>query len=140
MGHPRSRVQGKVVRFGTEAWHKLVKDSVEQAVDVLQSTGVPVSIMEAPCYTHGDWHVAATSLIDPARVTALNDIYREVVAERPEVELLPFGQYVCPNGTLFGTLNGTHMWDPDGVHLSDQGVVPVWHWLASELRARRPSR
>jgi hypothetical protein len=131
---------GKVVRFGTEAWHELVKDSVEQAVDVLQSTGVPVSIMEAPCYTHADWHVVATASVDTARLTALNAIFREVVAERPGTQLLPFGQYVCPNGTLLGTLNGTHMWDRDGVHLSDQGVIPVWHWLASELRARLPSR
>jgi hypothetical protein len=129
-----------IVRFGTGAWHDLVKTSVEQAVDLLRSAGQPVFIMEAPCYTRGDWHVVAQTPVDPARVTALNAIFREVSAERPGVQVLPFDQYVCPNGTLLGTLDGTHMWEVDGVHLSEQGVVPVWHWLASQVRERLPSR
>jgi peptidoglycan/LPS O-acetylase OafA/YrhL len=131
--------KGGIVRFGTQAWHDLVKTSVEQAVDLLRSAGVPVFIMDAPCYTHGDWHVVAEIPIEPARVTALNSIFNEVAAERPGVQVLPFGQYVCPNGTLLGTLDGIHMWDEQGVHVSDQGTVALWHWLASEIRRRLPA-
>ncbi len=122
------------VRFGTEAWTTLVETSVNQAVDVLREGGLPVYILEAPCYSEGDWGVpAGNGNVDPARVAALNAIFHDVAAHRPDVYVLPLQSLVCPAGRLLTTIDGKTMWDVDGIHLSPEGAVLVWHWIATQI-------
>jgi peptidoglycan/LPS O-acetylase OafA/YrhL len=126
-----------VVKFGTPEWTNLVTTSVRDALKVLTSTGRPVYVFEVPCYGTGDPNAPIPERADPARISALNDIYNQMAREMPQVHIVHWRSLVCPGGKRAEKLDGADLWEGDDVHLSAKGAVQVWKWWLPQVVGRQ---
>ncbi len=126
-----------IVRFGTAAWTNLVTLSLRAALQVLTADGRTAHVFEVPCYGSGDPNVPLPERSDPARITALNDIFGNLAREMPRVAIVHWRAFVCPGSHRVESKNGVRLWQPDDVHLTEAGSVLVWKWWLPQLRASR---
>ncbi len=123
------RVNGVVYSFPSPGWHAVVDKALTDAVTLAASTNAELAVLEVPCY-HQSAHssVPAQQRNELARVDALNDQLRQLVAANPRSALVPVGDLVCRQ-------HPTDDLRYDGVHLSAQGAATVWSWLTPRLQA-----
>jgi hypothetical protein len=126
-----------IARFGTVAWTNLVTLSLRAALQVLTADGRTVHVFEVPCFGAGDANVPLPERSDPARITALNDIFGNLAREMPRVAIVHWRAFVCPGSHRIESKNGVRLWQPDDVHLTEAGGVLVWKWWLPQLRASR---
>ena len=64
-----------------------------------------------------------------------NDVLADVVrTEPPQVHLLRWSEWLCPNGNFLREVDGQTL-RPDGLHFQHTVVPLVWHWLTPRLNA-----
>jgi hypothetical protein len=126
------RVDGRTVRFGTDEWATLVRDSYRHSFDILTSDGRNVYVFPTPCYGAGDPEFPLPERADPARVDAINGFVDEIAAENPHVKVVPWRDIVCPGGTRAEEYNGVDLWESDGVHLTTEGAEAIWNWWLAQ--------
>ena len=126
-------VDGHTVTFGTPEWTALVQGAVDDAITTLRAAGKPVFVFDVPCYPNRDAAVPLPERSDPTRIKALNTILHHATDGVAGVHLVNYSALVCPNGQHLDTVDGTDIWDGDGVHLNEPGAVFVWRWLLPQI-------
>ena len=113
-------VDGRRVVVGSPEWEERYRAAVQEALGVIRSgTDAPVLWQEVACY---DWAAArsAGEEADPARIDEVNRVLVEELSADPAVEIVPYRDWVCPDGELDPGLR------PDGAHLTVEAVDDYW--------------
>jgi len=113
------------------AWAAHQRTDYHRLVDALTSSGGAVMWADVPVMRF--WLRSRPWIADdPARTAALNDSYRQFLAERPGVEVLPLAAHLNrPGNQIDWAIR------PDGIHLSEASAdIEVAHWLVPILIAR----
>ena len=116
-------IDGKRVRLGSPEWDARYRAAIDRAVQVIRAdTAAPILWLEVPCV---DWAGVDTAgeARDPRRLDTVNRVLSEELAKFPNISVVPYRKWVCPNGHLDYTLR------PDGAHLTADGVAELWHHL-----------
>jgi peptidoglycan/LPS O-acetylase OafA/YrhL/lysophospholipase L1-like esterase len=69
-----------------------------------------------------------------ARTDCVNEVYRDVAAQRAPVRLVDLQTFVCPAGEA----SPCQPWRSDGLHFDGTGAVEVATWLADRALVRSP--
>ena len=123
------RIDGTDLRFPSDAWRDTVREAIDDAATAAATTGVPVVFLDVPCMGANP---GTTGRADPERVTAVNELIREVAVERDDVSVETLSSVICPNGNAELTIDGIPA-RYDGVHYTRPGAAVVWPWLLDEL-------
>jgi len=126
-------IGGHWTHIGEPDFDAVLRQSLEQAVQVATSRGADVVMLTAPCFDSGEQPNGLGWPEDSAsRLAVYNDMVRSVAAEYPAtVRVENFEAMVCPGGVYTTTLDGVQLRDGDGVH-----IVPTpaaGQWLATRI-------
>jgi peptidoglycan/LPS O-acetylase OafA/YrhL len=121
-------IDGRWQHIGDPGFDARLKQSLEQAVDVGTSAGAIMMLMTSPCFVSGEQDNGEPWPEDSAsRLDAYNTMVRQVAAEHPStVELIDFGQDLCPGGLYTTSFNGVQLRDGDGVHIVPTAAAGQW--------------
>ena len=100
-----------------------VKSQLEQASQLVTSSGADMVFLTAPCTDEGEQPDGAPWPEDnPARLAVYNKLVREVAAEHPTTDSTVdlFGA-ACPGGKFATTVGGVAIRRSDGVHFTIAG-------------------
>jgi lysophospholipase L1-like esterase len=100
-----------------------VKEQLEQASQILTSTGAHMVFLTTPCTNEGEQPDGASwPEDDPARLAVYNKLVQEVAAQHPKTDsVVNLNKIVCPGGTYTSTMNGVVVRRTDGVHFTTPG-------------------
>ncbi|MCX7620148.1 MAG: acyltransferase [Acidimicrobiales bacterium] len=129
-------VNGQDLVVGTPKWQAYAQQEIDRAVSVLATNGKPVVILGLPCY-EGPTDLGGPPVKDSPldRAGWLNEIYRRTADRHPDkVSIIDLGVFLCDNGDFRDEIDG-HRITKDGVHFEPEGTIPIWAWLAPQLRA-----
>jgi hypothetical protein len=109
---------GKWTNILDRQFASYVKQQLELAVHTAISGGAKMVLETAPCYDSGEQPDGAPWPEDSsARLSAYNDLVREVGAEFPSsVTVQDLDAVVCPGGNYTSDLHGVPVRTADGVH------------------------
>jgi peptidoglycan/LPS O-acetylase OafA/YrhL len=121
-------IDGRWLHIGQPAFDSVVKQSLEQAVQVGTSTGALMELMTSPCFAPNEQPDGQVWPEDtPARLNAYNAIVRQVAAEHPAtVQLNDFESQLCPGGAYQESLDGVQIRDGDGMHIVPTAAAGQW--------------
>ncbi|MGO9028102.1 MAG: SGNH/GDSL hydrolase family protein, partial [Acidimicrobiales bacterium] len=121
-------IDGQWMHIGEPAYNAILKQSLEQAVRTATSSGAPLMLMTAPCFSSGEQDNGQPWPEDsPTRLAEYNAILRQVAAEHPQtVEVYDFGSLLCPGGQFETYLDGVQIRDADGVHIVPTAAAGAW--------------
>ncbi len=124
---------------GTSGWARYWKGEMQQAIDVLSSSGAVVVVPNVACTkqkTDAGTVDVDRSAFNPKRVRAANQVLAELARENADrMVLVDLKGYVCPDGKYHDRLHGVDPLRVDGVHYTDPGSNLVGRWLAPQLAA-----
>jgi hypothetical protein len=122
--------------IGDPVYDEFLKSEMHEAVDALTSSGAVVLWLTSPRVEMERSVVPRPTrsfpASEPARMDRLNELIREVAAERPdEVRVIDVAAHLraLPGGEMDPTVR------PDGVHVSEEASGPLAQWLAPEILA-----
>ena len=132
------RVNGVEYEFGSPEADAYVVDELNAAVDVMSSQGAKVVFLTTPYFEIRDLALDVSGdRFNPARVDALNELYREVAASRPDtVSVLDLNRLISPDGRYAETVDGVNVRANDGVHFSPEGSTYIGRWLIGEIESQ----
>jgi hypothetical protein len=121
-------IDGKWLHLGDPAFDADLKASMEQAVRVATSTGALLVFMTSPCFDSGEQDNGLPWPEDSAaRLTAYNDLVRQVAAQHPAtVQVYDLDALLCPGGTFTTYFDGIQIRDGDGVHIVPTAAAGQW--------------
>jgi peptidoglycan/LPS O-acetylase OafA/YrhL len=112
--------QGNWTNILNPTYAEYVKAQLEQASQLVTSTGARMVFLTAPCTDEGEQPDGAPWPEDnPARLAVYNRLVREVAAAHPSTDSVVdlFGA-VCPGGKFTSTVHGVVIRETDGVHFT----------------------
>lgn len=122
--------------IGDPVYDAFLKSEMHEAVDALTSSGAVVLWLTSPRVEMERSVVPRPTrsfpASEPVRMERLNDLIREVAAERPdEVWVIDVAAHLRagPGGELDPSIR------PDGVHVSEEASGPLAQWLAPAILA-----
>jgi hypothetical protein len=121
-------INGQWMHIGEPAYDTILRQSLEQAVNVAGSTGAQVVLMTAPCFDSGEQDNGQPWPEDSAsRLSDYNTILRQVGAEHPtNTEVFDLGSLVCPGGHFALSVDGVQLRDADGIHIVPTDAAGQW--------------
>ena len=123
---------GTMLRQGSQAWTTRYSDDVAQLFRVLHASGAPVVAVTPGCYglnTLDPTDASPPERRDPARVRAVQSVWRRQARQHSGVEFLDLDRVVCPSGASDPTIR------PDGVHFGQYAADLLAPRVARALRA-----
>ncbi|RDH74961.1 acyltransferase family protein [Mycolicibacterium moriokaense] len=126
--------EGKWMHVGDPAYDVYLGGELRRALDILDSTGAPIVVTNAPFNRRGEQ--ADGSLYpedEPDRVDAWNTLLRRAVDKRPNVRILDLNKKLCPDGVYTNRVDGIKM-RIDGLHPTPDAVKWLTPWLEDALR------
>lgn len=136
-------VDGQVLAVGTPEYRTHARADLEQALQILTSTGARLVLLTTPCFDQtrgGGLSAFADPLVERTaaeawRVDWLNGLWAEFAAAHPDtVQLLDLHGVTCPGGAYSATLDGVAL-HVDGVHFTPEAAKSVWAWVGPQLVA-----
>ncbi len=120
--------QREWMHIGEPAYDTILRQSLEQAVNVAGSTGAQVMLMTAPCFDSGEQDNGQPWPEDSAtRLSDYNTILRQVGSEHPtNTEVFDLGSLVCPGGHFALSVDGVQLRDADGIHIVPTAAAGQW--------------
>jgi peptidoglycan/LPS O-acetylase OafA/YrhL len=129
---------GKWTHIGEPAFDVYLASLIEQAIQVLGSTGARVIIASEPYNRRGEQPDGSLyPEDDPARVDRWNVLVKQVLAHQPEVRMLDLNKKLAPGGSFTWNVDGVEV-RSDGVHISESGARWLAPWFTGELQKFRP--
>ncbi|HWD51010.1 MAG TPA: acyltransferase family protein [Acidimicrobiales bacterium] len=121
-------INGQWMHIGEPAYDTILRQSLEQAVNVAGSTGAQVMLMTAPCFDSGEQDNGQPWPEDSAtRLSEYNTIVRQVASEHPSnTEVFDLDALVCPGGHFALTVDGVQIRDADGIHIVPTDAAGQW--------------
>ncbi|MGO8864835.1 MAG: acyltransferase family protein [Acidimicrobiales bacterium] len=115
--------QGSWTNILHPAYAAYVKSQLEQASQLVTTSGAHMVFLTAPCTDEGEQPDGAPWPEDnPARLAAYNKLVRQVAAEHPTTDTaVDLFSAACPGGKFAATVNGVAMRRSDGVHFTIAG-------------------
>ena len=126
---------GRWTHVGDPAFDDYLRSELELAIATAGAHGARVVLATEPYNRRGEQLDGSLFPEDePERVTAWNDLLRDVAADHPDVDVLDFGARVSPEGHFTWTAGGIQV-RSDGLHLTPSGVQGwIAPWLLPRLR------
>ena len=116
--------QGKWVHVGDPVWDRHLTSELNQAVDILSSTGAKVVLFTMP-YVDPPVEAADGSTFpenEPSRITAFNQLLVQVAGQRAgTVTLVDLNKMLDPDGQYQSDVDGVTVRWSDGIHISKAG-------------------
>lgn len=126
------QVDGDVFGFGDAAWETAVREGLASAAEVASAAGVPVVLLNSPCFRQPDQPFTPTpERNEIERVRQFNAIL-DGVASEAGATVVDLESFLCPNGRYQHERGGVLL-RRDGVHLTPGGGAIVWRWLAPQV-------
>jgi peptidoglycan/LPS O-acetylase OafA/YrhL len=129
-------VNGHLVKFGSVEYDTTFLYQLDDATNLLGSTGARVVVLTTPFFSRPDLAIQTGRQwpeYEPWRVDRVNALYRDFLATHPgRYDLIDLNRFVSPQGKYTDTMNGQVIRD-DGVHFSEAGAAMVTKWLAPQL-------
>jgi hypothetical protein len=141
--------QGKWVHVGDPVWDRHLIAELNQAIDILSSTGARVILFTMP-YVDPPVEAADGSTFpenEPSRMALFNDLLAQVARQRANtVTLVDLNKMLDPDGHYQPVVDGITVRWSDGIHISKDGgewlqprILPLVDRLGLAARAsRRP--
>lgn len=126
-------INGQWMHIGQPAFDAILKQSLEQAVQVGTSTGASMILMTSPCFASGEQPNGQPWPEDSAvRLAEYNAMVYQVARGHPtNVVVDNFGAQLCPGGHFQTFLDGVQIRDADGVHIVP--TAAAGQWLAARV-------
>ena len=123
--------QGTWTNILNPVYAAYVKQQLEEASQLVTSTGAHLVYLTAPCTNEGEQPDGASWPEDnPARLAVFNKLVHQVAAEHPSTDsVVDLNAAACPGGKYASTVDGVVLRRPDGVHFTNAGGI----WLAPKL-------
>ena len=126
--------EGRWTHIGDRAFDAYISGELGRAMDILGSTGAPVTVANLPYSRRGEKPDGSLYPEDqPQRVNEWNTLLRRTVGQRPNVGILDLNKKLCPEGVYTAKVDGVPV-RSDGVHLTAEGVKWLTPWLEESLR------
>lgn len=126
--------EGRWTHIGDPAFDGYIADELGRALDILGSSGAPVTVANLPYSRRGERPDGSLYPEDqPERVNQWNALLRRTIGQRPHVGILDLNKKLCPEGVYTAKVDGIPV-RSDGVHLTDEGVKWLTPWLEESLR------
>jgi hypothetical protein len=130
-------VDGHVVKFGSAEYDTSFLHQLDDATNLLASTGAKVVVLTTPFFSRPEL-VGETGRewpeYEPWRVDRVNSLYREFLENHPgRYRMIDLNKFVSPQGRFTDQLDGQLIRD-DGVHFSAAGSNLVVSWLTPQLQ------
>lgn len=125
-------VDGRTVPAMSDEGRQLVRKQIEDAVEIATSRGGRAVLLDVPCYGPEAGTFGEGERRDPNRLAMVNLIIEDVADSRPDVSVLHWSRFLCPNGGYEQIRDGVVV-RYDGVHFFGDGQVSLWKWLGPRL-------
>ena len=126
--------EGRWTHIGEPAFDAYLTSELRQAVDILSSSGVPLTVTNLPYSRRGEQPDGSLYPEDqPDRVKKWNMLLGKTIGHRAGVRILDLNKKLCPEGVYTAKVDGIQV-RSDGVHLTDEGVKWLTPWLEKSLR------
>jgi hypothetical protein len=131
------RIDGTEIKFDTPEGVALAQRDMDEAVNVLSSTGAHVYMLTTPYYVLG-WpqqvQVERSPLNEPWIDSFNSQVVRAVAAQHADtMSVLDLNLYLDPDGTWTDTVAGIKVRTFDRCHLSEEGATYVANWLVPQI-------
>jgi hypothetical protein len=132
-------LDGRWTHVGEPEFDAHLRSELDLAIRLAGARGAHVLLATEPYNRR--WEQLDGSLYpedEPQRVTAWNDLLRDVAAGRPHVKVIELGARISPEGRFSWTAGGYQV-RSDGLHLTPSGVQGwIAPWLLPQLVAAVP--
>ena len=126
--------EGRWTHIGEPAFDAYLTSELRQAVDILSSSGAPLSVANLPYSRRGEQPDGSLYPEDqPDRVKKWNTLLGRTIGHRAGVRILDLNKKLCPEGVYTAKVDGIPV-RSDGVHLTEEGVQWLTPWLEKSLR------
>jgi peptidoglycan/LPS O-acetylase OafA/YrhL len=126
--------EGRWTHIGDPPFDAYLTSELGQAVDILSSTGAPLTVANLPYSRRGEQPDGSLYPEDqPDRVKQWNTLLGRTIGQRRSVRILDLNKKLCPEGVYTAKVDGIQV-RSDGVHLTDEGVKWLTPWLEKSLR------
>jgi peptidoglycan/LPS O-acetylase OafA/YrhL len=130
-------VDGHVVRFGSAEYDSSFLHQLDDATNLLASTGAKVVVLTTPFFSRPEL-VGETGRewpeYEPWRVDRINSLYRDFLENHPgRYRMIDLNRFVSPQGRFTDELNGQVI-RGDGVHFNTAGSDMVVDWITPQLQ------
>ncbi len=122
-------VEGKWHTACYPDWDAQFEQALTRRLRDLEQAPSRIFAATAP-YPLGHWNTAEYR----AQIDCINASLRKTVAAVPSVQLLEFGEQLCPSGVCKTELPDKNPIRPDGVHFSMAGSHDAAHWVFDRMR------
>ena len=126
--------EGRWTHIGDPAFDAYLTGELGRAVDILSSSGAPLTVANLPYSRRGERPDGSSWPEDqPARVKQWNTMLGRTIEQRTGVGILDLNKKLCPEGAYTAKVEGIQV-RSDGVHLTPEGVKWLMPWLEESLR------
>jgi peptidoglycan/LPS O-acetylase OafA/YrhL len=126
--------EGRWTHIGDPAFDAYLAGELGRAVDILSSSGAPLTVANLPYSRRGERPDGSLYPEDqPERVNQWNTLLRPTIGQRAGVGMLDLNKKLCPEGVYTAKVDGIQV-RSDGVHLTADGVKWLTPWLEESLR------
>jgi peptidoglycan/LPS O-acetylase OafA/YrhL len=126
-------VGGSVLEFGTDAYREWLTEQLAAKTALFTTRDLPALIVNVPCHRVVDLGIAPQPPVinDDERISWVNSVVSDFVADHPEVQLVDLHGKLCADGYQ-EVVEGTDL-RYDGMHFTPEGAAYVWEWLAPQI-------
>ena len=125
-------VDGRVAKFGSDAWRTLVDDSLDRALAA--SGNRQFVVMNLACHQMPTFNSEEVKRVnDTDYVKKLNEA-TETWAAKNDVPVIDEYSLLCSGNTFHDTINGVPLYD-DAIHFTSESAPIFWRWLAPQVQA-----
>lgn len=126
--------EGRWTHIGEPAFDAYITGELVRALDILSSSGAPVTVANLPYSRRGERPDGSLYPEDqPERVDEWNRLLRSTIGQRRNVGILDLKKKLCPDGVYTAKVDGITV-RSDGVHPTEEAVKWLTPWLEESLR------
>jgi peptidoglycan/LPS O-acetylase OafA/YrhL len=126
--------EGRWTHIGDPAFDAYLTNELRSAVDILSSSGAPLTVANLPYSRRGERPDGSLYPEDqPQRVEEWNTMLSNTIGQRERVRMLDLNKKLCPEGAYTAKVDGIQV-RSDGVHLTAEGVQWLTPWLEQSLK------
>jgi peptidoglycan/LPS O-acetylase OafA/YrhL len=126
--------EGRWTHIGDPAFDGYLAAELGSAVDILTSSGAPLTVANLPYSRRGERPDGSLWPEDqPGRVKEWNKLLSGTIGQRTGVRILDLNKKLCPDGSYTAKVDGIQV-RSDGVHLTAEGVQWLTPWLEQSLK------